>query len=97
MIRAGNSILAAIEGIAEQTKNPRFKFMLLRIKQDVEAGKQFSDAVAKHPKHFNPPVHQYGPRVRNVWQVRHFSRSTLPRTFRDMGTSSGFGLILPMN
>ncbi len=54
MIRAGISLRAAVEGIAEQTENPKFKSMLLRIKQDVEAGKQFSDALAKHPKQFSP-------------------------------------------
>ena len=54
MIRAGITIRAAIEGIADQTENPKFKVMLLQIKQDVEAGKQFSEALAKHPKHFNP-------------------------------------------
>lgn len=54
MIRAGISIRAAIEGIADQTENPRFRQMLTRIKHDVEAGKQFSEALAKHPRHFGP-------------------------------------------
>lgn len=52
MIRAGISIRAAIEGIAEQTENPKFQKLLLEIKSDVESGKQFSEALAKHPKHF---------------------------------------------
>jgi type IV pilus assembly protein PilC len=54
MIRAGINLRAAIEGIAEQTDNIKFKSILLRIKQDVESGKQFSEALAKHPKLFNP-------------------------------------------
>lgn len=54
MIRAGISLRAAIEGIAEQTVNPRFRDMLYQIKQDVESGKQFSEALAKHPKQFGP-------------------------------------------
>ncbi|MCC7145781.1 MAG: type II secretion system F family protein [Phycisphaeraceae bacterium] len=54
MIRAGISLRAALEGIADQCENPRFKDILLRIKQDVEAGKPFSDALAKHPKQFSP-------------------------------------------
>ncbi|MAG17635.1 MAG: pilus assembly protein PilC [Phycisphaerae bacterium] len=54
MIRAGISLRAAIEGIADQTEAPKFKNLLLQIKQDVESGKQFSEALAKHPKHFNP-------------------------------------------
>jgi type IV pilus assembly protein PilC len=54
MIRAGISLRTAIEGIADQTEAPKFKNLLLQIKQDVESGKQFSEALAKHPKHFNP-------------------------------------------
>jgi type IV pilus assembly protein PilC len=53
MIRAGISIRAAIEGIADQCENAKFKTILMTIKQDVEGGKQFSEALAKHPKQFN--------------------------------------------
>jgi len=53
MIRAGISIRAAIEGIADQVENPKFKQMLESIKADVEAGKQFSEALTKYPKYFN--------------------------------------------
>lgn len=54
MIRAGISIRAAIEGIAEQTENPKFKAILLQMKKDVESGKQFSEALMRHPKVFSP-------------------------------------------
>ena len=54
MIRAGISIRAALEGIADQTENPKFRALLVQIKEDVESGKQFSEALAKHPKHFGP-------------------------------------------
>lgn len=54
MIRAGISLRAAIEGIAEQTDNVRFRAILMQIKQDVESGKQFSEALQKHPKLFGP-------------------------------------------
>ncbi len=54
MIRAGISIRAALEGIAAQTQNTKWKRILLEIRQDVEGGKQFSDAIAKHPKQFGP-------------------------------------------
>lgn len=53
MIRAGISIRAAIEGVAEQAENPKFKNMLEQIKADVESGKPFSEALTKHPKQFN--------------------------------------------
>ncbi|MGH7180051.1 MAG: type II secretion system F family protein [Tepidisphaeraceae bacterium] len=54
MIRAGISIRAAIEGIADQVENPKFKRMLQQMKRDVEGGKQFSDALARFPKTFSP-------------------------------------------
>jgi type IV pilus assembly protein PilC len=54
MIRAGISLRAALEGIADQVANPRFKRILLSIKMDVESGKQFSAAIARYPKLFGP-------------------------------------------
>lgn len=54
MIRAGISIRAALEGIADQVANPKFKRILLTIKMDVESGKQFSEAISKYPKLFSP-------------------------------------------
>jgi type IV pilus assembly protein PilC len=54
MIRAGISIRAAIEGIYEQTENPKFKAILAQIKKDVESGKNFSDALTRYPKVFSP-------------------------------------------
>src|SRR5436190_17937306 len=54
MIRAGISIRAAIEGIADQTSNVKLKAMLTQMKKDVESGKQFSDALMRYPKTFSP-------------------------------------------
>jgi len=54
MIRAGISLRAALEGISEQVPNAKFKAMLIQIKEDVESGKQFSEALRKHPKTFDP-------------------------------------------
>ena len=54
MIRAGISLRQALEGIADQAENPKFSKILHGIKQDVESGKPFSDALAKHPKLFGP-------------------------------------------
>jgi type IV pilus assembly protein PilC len=54
MIKAGISIRAALEGIADQTENPKFKEILTNIKKDVESGKSFSDALSKYPKTFSP-------------------------------------------
>ena len=54
MIKAGINIRSAIQGIAGQAENLKFKKILTAIKEDVEAGKPFSDALAKHPKVFSP-------------------------------------------
>ncbi|MCL2648330.1 MAG: type II secretion system F family protein [Phycisphaerales bacterium] len=54
MIKAGISIRSAIDGIADQTDNPKFKIILMQIKKDVESGRSFSDALLKHPKVFSP-------------------------------------------
>jgi len=54
MIRAGISIRAALEGIADQTQNPKWKRVLNDIRQSVESGRQFSEAIAQHPKQFSP-------------------------------------------
>ncbi|HVS71198.1 MAG TPA: type II secretion system F family protein [Phycisphaerae bacterium] len=54
MIKAGISIRAALEGIAEQTDNPKFKEILSQVKKDVESGKSFSDALSRYPKTFSP-------------------------------------------
>ncbi len=54
MIRAGISIRAAIEGIAEQTENLKFKAMLVQIRKDVESGRTFSEALQRYPRVFSP-------------------------------------------
>jgi type IV pilus assembly protein PilC len=54
MVRAGISLRAALDGIADQVSNAKFKKILLNIKTDVESGKQFSEAINKYPKLFGP-------------------------------------------
>ncbi|MCD6377587.1 MAG: type II secretion system F family protein [Planctomycetes bacterium] len=54
MIKAGVNVRAAIGGIAEQTSNPRFRKVLVGIREDLEEGKPFSEALKKHPKLFSP-------------------------------------------
>lgn len=54
MIRAGINLRSALDGIAEQTEHLNFKKIITQLKHDVEGGKQFSEAIAKHPKLFNP-------------------------------------------
>jgi len=54
MVRAGISLRAALDGIADQAANPKFRKILMAIKTDVEVGKQFSEAIAKYPRLFGP-------------------------------------------
>ncbi len=54
MIKAGINIRTAIESIAEQVENPKFRAIVEQLKMDVEAGKPFSDALARHRKVFSP-------------------------------------------
>ncbi len=54
MIRAGIGLRVALEGIAEQTEHARFRQIIIGLKSDVESGKQFSEALSRHPKLFNP-------------------------------------------
>jgi len=54
MIRAGINLRAALEGIAEQTEHPQFQRVIRGLKTDVESGKQFSEALGRHPKLFGP-------------------------------------------
>jgi len=54
MIKAGINIRSAIEGVADQVENPKFKKIIQQIKADVEAGHPFSEALGRHPKIFSP-------------------------------------------
>jgi type IV pilus assembly protein PilC len=54
MIKAGISIRQALEGIADQTENAKFKQILLAVRKDVEAGRSFSDSLARYPRAFSP-------------------------------------------
>ena len=54
MMRAGISLRGALDGIASQQPNAKFQNILMQVKQDVESGKPFSEALSKHPKQFGP-------------------------------------------
>jgi type IV pilus assembly protein PilC len=54
MIRAGINLRAALDGIADQTEHKMFKKVINELKADVESGKQFSEALSRHPKLFGP-------------------------------------------
>ena len=54
MIKAGIDIRGAVAGIAEQIEKPKFKKIVEQMRQDLEAGRPFSEALARHPKVFSP-------------------------------------------
>lgn len=54
MMRAGINLRAALDGIAEQIDHPTFRKIVIGLKNDVESGKPFSEALQRHPKLFGP-------------------------------------------
>jgi type IV pilus assembly protein PilC len=54
MISSGMSILRALYVLEEQTENKFLKETIVEVRKDVEAGLPLSDAMARHPKVFNP-------------------------------------------
>ena len=53
MIDAGLSLNQALEALAEQIKNPKFKKIISQIEENIRRGKSFSDSLAEYPKIFN--------------------------------------------
>jgi type IV pilus assembly protein PilC len=54
MISSGMSILRALYVLEEQTENKLLKETIVAVRKDVEAGLSLSDAMARHPKVFDP-------------------------------------------
>ena len=54
MVRAGISLRVSIDGISKHVENDKLKEILTAIKEDLEAGCTFSDAISKYPKLFSP-------------------------------------------
>ncbi len=52
MVRAGISLQDALESIGEQTQNQKFKTAILDLKNRIESGCSFSQALAEHPQIF---------------------------------------------
>ena len=53
MISSGMSLLRAMYVLEEQAENDKLKEALSQVRQDVEAGISFAEALARHPKIFN--------------------------------------------
>ncbi|MDY0189405.1 MAG: type II secretion system F family protein [Desulfuromonas sp.] len=53
MIDAGLPLIQCLDILSNQQENATFKRILLTVKEDVESGSTFADALAKHPKAFD--------------------------------------------
>jgi type IV pilus assembly protein PilC len=53
MISSGMSLLRALYVLEEQAENDKLKETLSQVRQDVEAGISFAEALGRHPKVFN--------------------------------------------
>ncbi|MHC4912854.1 MAG: type II secretion system F family protein, partial [Planctomycetota bacterium] len=53
MIRAGISLQSSLESIAEQVQNEKFKAIIVDLKNQIEAGQSFSQALAQHSQIFS--------------------------------------------
>ena len=54
MISSGMTLLRAFYVLEEQIENKKLKETLGAVREDIEAGLSFSEALDKHPKVFNP-------------------------------------------
>jgi type II secretory pathway component PulF len=53
MVRAGISLQDSLESIAEQIDNQKFKVIIIDLKNRIEAGQSFSQALSEHPQTFS--------------------------------------------
>ncbi len=53
MIDAGLPLVRSLDILASQQDNAKFKVILTQVKETVEGGSTFADALAKHPSIFN--------------------------------------------
>jgi type II secretory pathway component PulF len=53
MLEVGTSLSVSLKAIGEQTKNRAFKEVILAMHQDIEEGRQLSEAMKRHPSVFD--------------------------------------------
>jgi type IV pilus assembly protein PilC len=54
MVSSGMTLLRAFYVLEDQVENPKLKETLSAVREDIESGLNFSDALEKHPKVFGP-------------------------------------------
>ena len=53
MIEIGTSLTSGLQALADQSRNPAFKEILLAMLKDLQEGRQLSDAMMRYPHVFN--------------------------------------------
>jgi type IV pilus assembly protein PilC len=53
MLNSGIAVVQALDMVGHSSKKPKLKALVLAIKTDVEGGSSLTEALAKHPLHFN--------------------------------------------
>lgn len=53
LFAAGITLLRAVQTLAEQVRNKKFKSVLREVSRDIQEGSSFSDSLAKHPDVFS--------------------------------------------
>ncbi len=54
LLKAGVPIMRALAGLQESTQNPAFAAMLQDLRESLDAGRELSTAMRRHPKIFSP-------------------------------------------
>lgn len=54
MMSAGVPLVQSFDIVAKGTDNPTLRDLVLAVKAEIEGGRSFSEALEKHPKHFDP-------------------------------------------
>ena len=62
MITSGMTLLRAFYVLEDQLENKKLKETVGAVREDIESGLAFSDALAKHPKVFSPALRRHGAR-----------------------------------
>ncbi|TVP75075.1 MAG: type II secretion system F family protein, partial [Puniceicoccaceae bacterium] len=52
MLEAGLPLVSAMEALEEQTENPVFQIIIRNVKDDISAGRSFSESCAQYPRAF---------------------------------------------
>lgn len=52
-LEAGVPLINSLDAVAEQIRNRKFHTVVLLVKKEIEGGSTFSDALARHHKHFS--------------------------------------------